>query len=198
MSTDTDHTALPKPPRTWLTLLMGAVLLISGAVMGSGVTVLFIQKNMQQRSEGPPPHFNKQMIQKLSRDLELTVDQQKEIQAIFEANQERFRSVRRQVRAQVESELSGVHEQVEAVLTPKQAKKWNKKFQDMRNRSFPGFRDRHWEHDRSGVNRDRVQQRKRQQMKKDGGNLKRDRVPNPSDNSESDTDLESTVSPNKP
>jgi Spy/CpxP family protein refolding chaperone len=146
MNDDSTQGTLPKPPRTWLTLLMGAVLLVSGAVMGSGMTVLVIQKTIQQHSEGPPPHFNKQILRKLSVDLELTAEQEKAIGAIFETNQEHFRAIRKDLRGKVESELLGVREQVEAVLTPEQAKKWNRRFKDMRNRSFPGFRDGRWEH----------------------------------------------------
>ena len=79
---------LPKPPRTWLTLLMGGLLLISGMVMGAGGTIMFVKHRMEQ-PDSAPKHFSNRLAQRITRDLDLSDDQTQQVRAILQTHQKK-------------------------------------------------------------------------------------------------------------
>jgi hypothetical protein len=108
---------LPKPPRAWLTLLMGGLLLFSGMVVGAGGSLLFFQNRMDQ-PDNAPKHFSKRLAQRMSHDLNLSEEQSKQVETIFKAHQEEMSTIRLQIKDEVDASFETLKTEVEAVLTP--------------------------------------------------------------------------------
>ncbi|MFP6581528.1 MAG: hypothetical protein VCD00_03115 [Candidatus Hydrogenedentota bacterium] len=126
---------LPKPPSTWLTLLMGAVLLVCGIVIGAGGTTLIVQNRLEQ-PDAAPSQFSQRLMGRMTRDLDLTDEQAKEVRAVFQSHSVEMRTVREEMDGRVDVLRATMQQEVRAILTPEQVEKWEKRIQEYR-------RDRH-------------------------------------------------------
>ena len=124
---------MPKPPRTWLTLLMGGLLLISGMVMGAGGTIMFVKHRMEQ-PDSAPKHFSNRLAQRITRDLDLSDDQTQQVRAILQTHQKKMRSIRMEVNDEVDASFETLKTEVEAILSPEQAQIWNRRIREYRGR----------------------------------------------------------------
>lgn len=145
---DSNHirSPLPKPPSTWLTLLMGAVLLVCGVVIGAGGTTLVV-KNRLDQPDVAPNQFSQRLMGRMTRDLDLTEEQAKEVRAVFELHSSEMRVVRNEMDERADALRATMQEEVRAILTPEQVKQWEKRVQEYR-------RDRHGPRDDDGAPRD--------------------------------------------
>ena len=127
---------LPAPRRSWLkTAALGIVVLLSGMIIGSGLTVIGIRRwadEMRQR----PDMFSNLILSRMERDLKLTKDQKSELGKIFKDTREELEEVRDQHRAQAQAFFRDFHDQVIRVLTPGQQKEWEKMWKRARERAF--------------------------------------------------------------
>ncbi|HIA48727.1 MAG TPA: hypothetical protein EYN96_12365 [Candidatus Hydrogenedentes bacterium] len=129
---------LPKPPRPWITLLVGGVLVLSGMVMGAGGTGLLVKNRLDQPDQAPS-HFSRRLSERMTRDLDLTSEQESQIQQIFETHQKGLHAVRQSVEQRVNDSFSTMQSEVKAILTPEQAKVWSERVRRYNSR---GERDR--------------------------------------------------------
>lgn len=138
------HLPVPKSP-WWRAALFGAVLLLCGAAIGSAATMQFVrQKAVEARNN--PGHFPDRVVDRMTRNLDLSAEQATQIRAIFENNHETLRSIRRESRQRMDEVFAEIRGEVTAVLTPEQAEKWKASFERARKHSFP-------RHDRDGGHR---------------------------------------------
>lgn len=134
---------LPKPPRAWLTLLIGGVLVLSGMVIGAGGTVLLVKNRLEQPDQAPS-HFSRRLAERMTRDLDLTREQKTDIQEIFARHQKELHAVRKSVEQRVTESFNTMQSEVEAILTPQQAKMWReraRRFNSRGERSRPARRN---------------------------------------------------------
>lgn len=125
---------LPKPPRAWLTLLMGGVLLISGMVIGAGGTTLLLKHRMGQPNSAPK-QFSGRLLRRIERDLDLTEEQSEEVRSILELHREEMRTIRLQVGEKIDDSFEALKEEVSAVLSPEQVVIWEERNHKYRDRS---------------------------------------------------------------
>ena len=135
-STNGAHEQLPVPGRSRTkTVLLGAVLLISGMVIGSGLTLIGLQRRAGEfRSR--PDMFSNRILSKMETDLELTKEQKAELGKIFKDAREDLDDVRRQHRAQGQAFFKDFHDQVANVLTVKQQEEWEEWWKRARERAW--------------------------------------------------------------
>lgn len=124
---------LPTPPRAWLTLLMGGLLLVSGMVMGAGGSVLFLKHRFDQPNH-EPKHFSDRLANRVTRDLDLSEEQSTKVREIFKAHQEEMHTIRLQIKDDIDSSFDDLKSEVEAVLTPDQIEKWERRIHEYRER----------------------------------------------------------------
>jgi len=124
---------LPTPPRVWLTLLMGGILLVSGMVMGAGGSVLFLKHRFDQ-PDHEPKHFSDRLAKRMTRDLDLSEEQSEKIHSIFKAHQEEMHTIRLQIKDEIDTSFEGIKSEVKAVLTPEQIEKWERRIHEYRDR----------------------------------------------------------------
>ena len=126
---DTSNTPqLPTPPRTWLTLFMGGMLIVSGMVMGAGASVLFLKHQIDEPNLHPD-RFGERILKSMTHDLDLTEEQSVQIRAIFKSHQEEMHTIRLQIKDEVSASFEELKGEVEAVLSPEQIEKWEHRIQ---------------------------------------------------------------------
>lgn len=127
---------LPVPGRSRTkTVLLGAVLLISGMVIGSGLTLIGLKRRADEFRQRPEM-FSSRILSKMETDLKLTKEQKAELAKIFKEAREELDDVRRQHRAQGQAYFRDFHDEVARVLTVKQQAEWEEWWKRARERAW--------------------------------------------------------------
>lgn len=135
---DSDHIpSLPKPPKPWLTFLIGGVLVCSGMIIGAGGTVLLVKHRLEQPDRAPS-HFNRRLSERMTRDMGLTEEQETAIHAIFRDHQKELYSVRESVEQRIRESFNNMEAEVEAILTPEQMETWKNRIRKYNTRGERG------------------------------------------------------------
>ena len=117
-------TRMPTPGRAWLRpLLFGTALLISGAVIGSALTVIVL-RSQADRAREDPGWPSDRVAERLIRDLDLTTEQSERVREIFQAHHERVRAFREEHGTSAREMFADLQSEIEEVLTPGQAEEW--------------------------------------------------------------------------
>jgi Spy/CpxP family protein refolding chaperone len=135
--------ALPRPRRRRLrTVLLGIVILVCGVVIGGALTLHFRWPRLmlaRQPWERIPEHI----AERMRGELDLAVEQQREIERILAKHHGAMESIRVEVQPRVEAQIDSMRREIDAVLTPEQAARWSEHFERMRRhapRGEPGHR----------------------------------------------------------
>ena len=121
-----DASAPPKRPARrpfWWRLLLSLGLLLSGAAIGAGLTVLVLVRGVQFRIQHPEL-FAARATARLQRFLDLNDEQARQVEQIFGRHQEEIQDIRREYQPRLERQVDDIRSEVSAVLTPQQAGKW--------------------------------------------------------------------------
>lgn len=125
---------LPAPGKSWLRPLgFGAVLLISGAVIGSALTV-FVLRTQAEHARGDPAWLSQRAAVRLIRHLDLTSEQGEQVREIFHAHHERVMAFREKHGSTAREMFAALQAEIEEVLTPEQAEKWRHRIERARER----------------------------------------------------------------
>jgi Spy/CpxP family protein refolding chaperone len=124
--------------KKWKTWLVIAAVFISGVLIGSAGTGLYMKHRIGGILHGDSPTMRKVIMQKLTAELNLTGDQQDEIDEIVEETQLQLQQLRAQYRPQMEAiinngittmktRLSAEQQQKLDALYAKVKKHWSKR-----------------------------------------------------------------------
>jgi hypothetical protein len=125
-----DQTTAPviRPRRRWVwTILLALVIFVSGVLVGGGLTFKAITSGFK-RSFQDPAVSAERITHRMKKQLDLTDEQAAQVQRIIFERQKAFQSLRKQVRPQIEAQIEKTRQELTAVLTPEQARKWEKQF----------------------------------------------------------------------
>lgn len=126
---------LPVPRRSWVkTVALGTVVLLSGMVIGSGLTVIGAKLWFDQ-ARARPELFQDRMLARMQKDLSLTNQQKAEIKKIFNDAHDDLEDYRQRHRAQTQAFFRDIHDKVAQVLTAKQQKEWDEWWRRARERA---------------------------------------------------------------
>jgi Spy/CpxP family protein refolding chaperone len=87
-----------------------------------------------------PENAPDRIAKKLKRRLRLSTEQTAEVREILKKRQKALVAIFRKAQPKLERQLVGVREDVAAVLTPEQAKKWRWFFDSMKRKWVPSLR----------------------------------------------------------
>ena len=128
--------SLARPPqRPWL-----RAFLLTSAVFGSGLIVGIVLTSavLWQRAFNPfrqPPGFEvERLMNEMQEELSLSPEQSKQLKAAVSSHDERMKAIRDEVDPKIQSELESLKKQVEGILRPEQAKRWNARYDGMQRR----------------------------------------------------------------
>ena len=127
---------LPAPGKSWLRPLgFGAALLISGAVIGSALTMLTL-RSQAERARDDPAWLSQRAAARLIRDLNLTLEQGEHVREIFHAHHERVKAFREEHGSAAREMFADLQNEIEEVLAPHQAEKWRHRIERARERAM--------------------------------------------------------------
>jgi len=120
---------LAKPRRRrWLrTVLLATAIFICGALVGGGLTFKVIASGYK-RSFQDPSVLADEITQRMKRRLHLTDAQVQRVGKIILEQQMAFQSLRKEFRPRLDDQIEKTRRELAAVLTPEQARKWEKRF----------------------------------------------------------------------
>ena len=125
----------PRGPRPWVMVLVGLVIVVSGAVIGAGVTVLALKNRL-----AAPPTPGERTAALIASDLRnrynLTDEQAKQVKEIMARRMEVIEAIRRQAHEQMAAEHETLRAEMKAVLTPEQFEQWLAQFESLRPPPF--------------------------------------------------------------
>ncbi|HJT33824.1 MAG TPA: hypothetical protein VJ783_17390 [Pirellulales bacterium] len=123
------------PPRRWLTMAMMATVFISGAVIGSGSTMIVINRRVEEASNR---HWNaacERMLPTLRSELDLNDGQYAEVEQIIRRHFAKLNEIRDEViRPAIREEFAQMENQVSAVLDEQQNERWTAWLEERRKR----------------------------------------------------------------
>ena len=125
------------PPRRrwWRDVLLGLALFTCGVLVGGVVvTKVYTHRAMIIQRGG----FDKpRAFARLERALDLNEEQAKKVREILGKGLDDLKGIRRSVRPQVDTTLERIRADVAAVLDERQKKKWEARFDSVREQWFP-------------------------------------------------------------
>ncbi|MFW6157730.1 MAG: hypothetical protein ACOC8E_00060 [Planctomycetota bacterium] len=130
-------------PQTWPTLLLGAVILLSGMALGVGGVLLF---GPRREPAGPPPQGAAARIAaRIADRCDLSDQQAADVRAAVERRLDELRAVGRDTAGRVDQIHQALCTDMKRILTSDQFEKWDASFDRVRRRvkQFHRPRDRH-------------------------------------------------------
>lgn len=121
-----------KHKRTWLSMLLGAVILLCGMAIGAGATLLWVRARIQ--------HFRdadirvEQMARRIQKRYGLTHEQTLKVAEVLRRRLHALQEIREEILPRVEAEHKALSDELRAILTPEQFERWNKDFEALRRR----------------------------------------------------------------
>ena len=125
--------ALPRPPRRRRFWVLWLAIFLSGALIGTGVTLATL-RHVVLSTVQHPERLPRRIASWLRGPLHLSIEQQQAVEAVFRERQHAIWAIRRQAQPGVEAELNRLREEVAAVLNAEQASKWAERFNRLRAR----------------------------------------------------------------
>jgi TolA-binding protein len=128
MAQDQPVAPVIRPRRRWVwPVLLALVIFVSGVLVGGGLTFKIITSGLK-RSFQDPEVSAERITNRMKKRLDLTEEQVVQVRRIILERQKAFQSMRKQVRPQLEAQIEKTRQELAAVLSPEQARKWEKRF----------------------------------------------------------------------
>jgi hypothetical protein len=118
--------------------MLAIVLLLCGAGIGVGATLLLLVKHVQyviHHPEGLPHH----VTGRLRSVLDMSDQQAEQVEGILRTRMAALQEIHRRNRPLVQAELDGLENDVAGVLDAKQAKRWREWFEEKRRNWMPAI-----------------------------------------------------------
>lgn len=144
MNAKTDNTTNEEPrhplsanrtPR-WRSLLLGAVIFISGIIIGAGVSI-GIAWRANQIAYQKPERVVQRIYSRANQFLDLTSEQEPRIKAIMQNRLHRILEIRSEILPVMQEELHAMRDEVAAELTGEQKERWIQRFEVMERLWLP-------------------------------------------------------------
>lgn len=121
-------------PRGWLAVFV-AIVFTTG--VGTGLLLRGYLEETPAASNGflkGPPPFPPLLAPRLATELNLTAEQQRQLQTILDARRERLLENGRQMRGRARDEVLGVATEIDKILTPEQREHFKPVVEQIRSR----------------------------------------------------------------
>ena len=128
---------LPKPGRHWLVSFIFALLIFGGGfLVGGAATIGVIHRHMMD-SQRHPEKMPERITKHLKRRLRLSDTQAQSVQQILEKHQRNLSNIFQEVKPRIDAEFEETRKDVDSVLNPDQAKKWDERFKYFHDKWTP-------------------------------------------------------------
>jgi hypothetical protein len=122
-TTETPNVDYMRKMHRWRMAFFGLVILLAGLVIGASSTLMLVRHGERGHPWGPE-FVSKKMVDDLQRDLGLSPEQAKKIEAIVKKRMQKLEVIRKEARPKVEEQLKLMNKEISAVLTEEQRRTW--------------------------------------------------------------------------
>jgi hypothetical protein len=126
------ETVAPRKRRRWRTVALGLIILLCGALLGSGATIIVVKHFFDVVHT--PGAAAKRITAQMRRKLDLSDEQTAKVRAILLKRESALRAIFAEMQPRLEEQLQRAREEVAAVLDPEQARDWQRRFDRMEER----------------------------------------------------------------
>ena len=131
-------------------ILFSLLILVSGIIIGVGVTLLTSKRFPTPKTLPPGPEYiSNRMVQRIMRELHLNPEQQEQLGPIIQKHMKAIDDIRKEARPQISEEVKQMNEEILSILDEPQKHLWQKNmrqmqdhFTRMRQRRGPGGNQR--------------------------------------------------------
>jgi hypothetical protein len=109
---------------------------IFGAVVGATVLSQFLWKSYVDRLQTRGPNTER-IIGELRPELDLSEEQSKRLTEVLTDHRQKMKALHDDLKPKVEERLESLRSDVEAILTPEQAERWNARYIELKDRWLP-------------------------------------------------------------
>ncbi len=121
--------------KNWKTIISVLCVFVLGASAGALVTHLIYIQKMENIIRDEPKTMREIIVQRLNHKLQLDPAQLEQIRAIVKETHSAMKTVRRQIKPDIEVVISTSREKIRAVLRPDQLEKYEKIISERKKRS---------------------------------------------------------------
>jgi hypothetical protein len=118
--------AKPRRRRVW-TILFALAIFTCGVLVGGGLSFKIVTVGYK-RAFQKPDFLAEKIIRRMERRLDLNSDQVKQVREIILEQQKAFQALHKEIRPRLDSQFDKTRRDLATVLTPEQARKWEKSF----------------------------------------------------------------------
>ena len=113
-------------------VIFSALILISGIIIGAGLTLIITGGPSTQKSLPPGPEYmSGRMVERIVRELHLSGQQQEQLRPIVQQHMKAMDDIRRQARPEISKELKQMNEEILSILDGPQKEIWQDRIQRM-------------------------------------------------------------------
>ncbi len=149
MTHETVPSEITAPKGKAKAVVFSLLTLLSGIVIGSGLTLMIKGPDKTETPPALPEEFSRRMVEHLTRELNLTPEQGEKIQPVVESHMKVIDAYREEARPKIRTELDTMNEEILSILDDQQQQIWKDKIERMKKR-FQEMRQRRGDGDRRG------------------------------------------------
>ncbi len=136
METEKPNEAFAKPRRRLRPILLALVIFICGVLVGGGLSFKVVTAGYK-RAFQDPDFLAEKIVHRMERRLDLSSDQVKRVREIILEQQRAFQNLHKEFRPRLASQIEKTRRELAKVLTPEQARKWERTFVRMQRFWLP-------------------------------------------------------------
>jgi hypothetical protein len=139
------------PTKTTLKpILFSLLILVSGIIIGAGLTLIVTGNSATQKTMPPGPEYmSSRMVNRIVRELKLSPQQHELLKPIVQKHMKAMEDVRQEARPKISAEIKQMNEEIASILNDRQKEIWQdnikrmrERFNQMRRHRNPGDRQR--------------------------------------------------------
>ena len=140
MTIPAENTDTPAPRGPWrrrlVPILLLAVVFLSGLVTGAAL-MPFVIHHFGPAFFPPPSEMPRLLTERMSKDLDLTDEQAREVRAVLDRHHEETEALRNEIEPRMDQMMDGFRADIIAILTPEQTERFTQRFDEMRRKEPP-------------------------------------------------------------
>lgn len=115
-------------------ILFSLLILVSGIIIGVGVTLLTSKRLPTPKTLPPGPEYiSNRMVQRIIHELHLDSEQQAQLKPIIQKHMKAIDDIRKEARPQISEEVKQMNEEILSILDQPQKRMWQKNMQQMQD-----------------------------------------------------------------
>ena len=118
-----------------IVLLLGVFL--AGMLCGGGLAVLHVMHRIREGMHDPARR-TEHVVERMSRQLDLTPEQQARIRSILQAQDKELANIRKESWPKVVARMERTEQEIGELLKPDQRERWRAMIDDLRRHCLPG------------------------------------------------------------